>query len=133
MEAPEPNPGPEQQCVHTLRLWHNKEMKNGEHRPIVGVGGRITLPKAVREAANLKQGDAVQLRVTPDGVLLCRAEERDPEQWWYWTEEWQAGEREIEEEERRNPIRATQALSPEEFEEELARWDQEANSTNESK
>ena len=70
-------------------------MKNGEHRPIVGVGGRITLPKAVREAANLKQGDAVQLRVTPEGVLLCRIEERDPDQWWFWTEEWQAGERRV--------------------------------------
>jgi antitoxin PrlF len=25
-------------------------------------------------------------------------DERDPEQWWFWTPEWQAGEREAEEE-----------------------------------
>ena len=81
---------------------------------MVGAGGRITLPKAVREAANLKQGDALQLRVTPDGVLLCRAEERDPDQWWYWTEEWQAGERRADEESR-DPNRVRRILSSDEF------------------
>ncbi len=35
-------------------------------------------------------------RVTADGVLVARAEERDPDQWWFWTPEWQAGEREAE-------------------------------------
>lgn len=39
----------------------------------------------------------MQLRVTPDGVLLCRAEQLDPDQWWFWTEEWQAGERRADE------------------------------------
>ena len=88
-------------------------MKNGERQPVVGVGGRITLPKAVREAANLKEGDALQLRVTEDGVLLCRAEERDPDQWWFWTDEWQEGELRVDEDKRLG--RSTLYLSDDEF------------------
>ena len=88
-------------------------MKNGERLPVVGVGGRITLPKAVREAANLKEGDALRLRVTEDGVLLCRAEARDPDQWWFWTEEWQKKEREADEDKRLG--RSTLYLSDDEF------------------
>ena len=100
-------------------------MKNGEHRPIVGVGGRITLPKAVREAANLKQGDAVNMRVTPEGVLLCRAEERDPDQWWFWTEECQKKEREADEE-LSDPNRVRRIFSSEEFLAELQKIHEEA-------
>ena len=88
-------------------------MKNGERLPVVGVGGRITLPKAVREAANLKEGDALRLRVTEDGVLLCRAEGHDPDQWWFWTEEWQKKEREADEDKRLG--RSTLYLSDDEF------------------
>ena len=94
-------------------MCHNEGMKNGERHPVVGAGGRITLPKAVREAANLKQGDALQLRVTPDGVLLCRAEERDPDQWWFWTDEWQKKEREADESLKAG--RFTRYLSEDEF------------------
>ena len=101
-------------------------MKNGERQPVVGVGGRITLPKAVREAANLKEGDALRLRVTEDGVLLCRAEGHDPDQWWFWTEEWQKKEREADEE-LRDPNRMRKALSPDEFEAELAEWDRHSD------
>jgi AbrB family looped-hinge helix DNA binding protein len=112
-------------------VWHNGAVKNGERNPVVGVGGRITLPRAVREAANLKEGDALQLRVTPDGVLLCRAEERDPDQWWFWTDEWQKKEREADEE-LRDPDRVRRVLSAEEFEAELAKWDRQTESTTES-
>lgn len=88
-------------------------MMNSEHRPVVGEGGRITLPKAVREAANLRQGDELQMRITPEGILLRRAEERDPDQWWFWTEEWQRKEREADEDIRLG--RSTLYLSDEEF------------------
>jgi AbrB family looped-hinge helix DNA binding protein len=100
-------------------------VKNGERNPIVGAGGRITLPKAVREAANLREGDALQLRVTPDGVLLCRAEDHDPDQWWFWTEEWQKKEREADQE-LRDPNYLPRILSSEEFFAELQQLHEEA-------
>ena len=106
-------------------MCHNGTMKNGERLPVVGVGGRITLPKAVREAANLKEGDALQLRVTEDGVLLCRAEARDPDQWWFWTEEWQKKEREADEE-LRDLNYVPRILSGEEFLAELRQLHEEA-------
>ncbi|MFN0093813.1 MAG: AbrB/MazE/SpoVT family DNA-binding domain-containing protein [Dehalococcoidia bacterium] len=59
---------------------------------IVGKGRRVTIPRAILEKAALAEGQAVSVESTPEGVLL-RPVERDPDQWWFWTEEWQAGER----------------------------------------
>ena len=33
--------------------------------------------------------------MTRDGILLRPRHQRDPDQWWYWTDEWQAGEQQI--------------------------------------
>jgi bifunctional DNA-binding transcriptional regulator/antitoxin component of YhaV-PrlF toxin-antitoxin module len=62
----------------------------------VGRGRRVTIPREVLEAAALSEGQLVTVESTPEGVLL-RAAERDPDQAWFWTEEWQAKEREADE------------------------------------
>ena len=62
----------------------------------VTVGGRVTLPEEVRLAAGLHDGDELTAEVVNDGILLRPCAERDPDQWWYWTPEWQEGERQIE-------------------------------------
>ena len=49
------------------------------------------------DAAGLHEGEPLNVRVTEDGILLARAEEPDPDQWWFWTPEWQAKEREADE------------------------------------
>jgi AbrB family looped-hinge helix DNA binding protein len=57
--------------------------------------GKVTIPARLRRAANLRAGDPLTFEVTPEGILIRPgAEERDPDQWWFWTEEWQAKERE---------------------------------------
>lgn len=56
--------------------------------------GQVTLPAAVRAAAHLQEGDPVEIEVTADGILLRPKRLIDADQAWFWTAEWQAGERE---------------------------------------
>ena len=62
---------------------------------IVRNDGSIAIPRELREQANLRAGAPVCIRATEDGLLITAGEERDPDQWWFWTEEWQKGEREV--------------------------------------
>lgn len=63
----------------------------------VGANGRLTLPRFIREGAGLEQVAELEVCFTREGILLRRTEERDPDQWWFWTDEWQAKEREVDE------------------------------------
>ena len=60
------------------------------------VGSGVTLPKELRLAAGLHDGDELEAEVVNDGILLRPCTERDPDQGWYWTPEWQQGEKQIE-------------------------------------
>ena len=62
----------------------------------LAVDGRVTLPKDLRLAAGLRDSDELEAEVVSDGILLRPCAERDPDQAWYWTPEWQAGEKQIE-------------------------------------
>jgi len=62
--------------------------------------GRVTIPKYLRNQACLREGDVLQAEMTSKGILLRRCPQRkysqsDKDQWWYWTDEWQAGEQQI--------------------------------------
>ena len=57
----------------------------------VGADGQLVIPPAVRQAACLCDGAHVALEVTDAGVLIRVI---DPDQAWFWTPEWQEGERE---------------------------------------
>jgi AbrB family looped-hinge helix DNA binding protein len=56
--------------------------------------GQVTIPTEVREAARIEEGMLVAFEVTPDGVLMRPKVMVDAEDAWFWTPEWQAGERE---------------------------------------
>jgi len=59
--------------------------------------GQITLPREVREAAHLEEGDPVEIEVTSEGSIVIRPKKLiDASQAWFWTSEWQAGEMEAE-------------------------------------
>ena len=48
--------------------------------------------------------------MTSDGILLRPRSQRDQDQWWYWTDRWQAGEQQIVEDRaagRRGPVFAS--------------------------
>lgn len=59
--------------------------------------GQITIPDDVRRAAHLEEGDLLDAEITRDGILLRPRKLIDATQAWFWTPEWQAGERQAEE------------------------------------
>jgi AbrB family looped-hinge helix DNA binding protein len=56
--------------------------------------GQLTLPLGVRNAAHIEEGDPLEVELTPEGILLRPKKLIDADQAWFWTPEWQAGERE---------------------------------------
>jgi AbrB family looped-hinge helix DNA binding protein len=56
--------------------------------------GQLTLPEEIRAAAHLEEGDLLEAELTEDGILLRPQKVIDATQAWFWTPEWQAGERE---------------------------------------
>jgi antitoxin PrlF len=65
------------------------------HRATVRKKAQLTLPAEVRAALHVAEGDEVEFVVTETGEVLLRGLAVIPaDQRWFWTEEWQAGERE---------------------------------------
>jgi len=60
---------------------------------IMRAKGQMTIPQDVREAAHLEEGDPVEIELTADGILLRPKKLIDASQAWFWTPEWQRGER----------------------------------------
>jgi AbrB family looped-hinge helix DNA binding protein len=56
--------------------------------------GQVTIPQEIRQAAHLDEGDQVAVEIVADGILLRPLKLIDPSQAWFWSPEWQAGERE---------------------------------------
>ena len=66
-------------------------------RPSISKRRQVTIPQAAMDAAGFHEGELLNVRVTDEGILLARPDEGDPDQWWFWTPEWQAKEREADE------------------------------------
>lgn len=56
--------------------------------------GQLTLPEEIRAAARLEEGDLLEAEITEEGILLRPQKVIDATQAWFWTPEWQQGERE---------------------------------------
>jgi antitoxin PrlF len=64
-------------------------------RTMVRPKGQITLPTEVRKALHVEEGDDVAFIINDDGTVTLTGLKSIPaDQAWFWTEEWQAGERE---------------------------------------
>lgn len=61
---------------------------------IVRGKGQITLPREVRQAAHLEEGDPVEVVIIDEGILLRPQKVIDSTQAWFWTPRWQAMEAE---------------------------------------
>jgi antitoxin PrlF len=60
--------------------------------------GQITLPTSIRRKTNLKSGDMVEVHVESDGsIRLTPQVAIDRSQAYFWTNRWQEGERQAEE------------------------------------
>ena len=56
--------------------------------------GQITLPEEVRRAARLEEGDYLEVSTRRGEIVMRPKKLIDAEQAWFWTDAWQAGERE---------------------------------------
>ena len=63
--------------------------------------GQLTLPDDIRKAAKLEEGALIDAVVSDNGEIILRPLVAvDRSQAWFWTPEWQTGEREATEEAR---------------------------------
>ena len=65
----------------------------------------ITLPTWLMKRFRMGAGDFVRLEESEEGVLMKPARLIDPSQAYFWTPEWQAGEREAEEDIRKGRVK----------------------------
>lgn len=61
--------------------------------------GQLTLPRGVIDRANLREGDPIEVEVDAESGFIILRPQRviDASQAWFWTPEWQEGEREASE------------------------------------
>ena len=61
-------------------------------------GGQVTLPKEIRVKTNMQPGDFVEVDLDRQGYIVLRPKKLvDASQAYFWTEEWQKGERKADE------------------------------------
>ena len=70
----------------------------------------ITLPMWLIHRFHVGIGDFVRLEETKDGVLMKPAKLVDPSQAYFWTKEWQAGEREAEADIRKGRVKRFKSI-----------------------
>ena len=68
-------------------------MQTDRNTVVVKQDGRVEIPAAALCEASVEPGQSFTVQVTAGGIWL-RPADRDPDQWWYWTPEFQAGEAE---------------------------------------
>ncbi|WP_258112660.1 AbrB/MazE/SpoVT family DNA-binding domain-containing protein [Alicyclobacillus sp. SP_1] len=74
--------------------------------------GQITIPKSIREKLHLEEGDYVEVIDGQEGILLRPKKVAffDPDQAYYWTEEWQERERRADEDIREGRVHKLDSL-----------------------
>jgi antitoxin PrlF len=78
--------------------------------------GQLTLPSEVRAALRVGEGDEVEFTRHEDGTVTVRGLKTIPaDQAWFWSPEWQAGEREADEEIAAGDLSAVHASAEEMF------------------
>jgi AbrB family looped-hinge helix DNA binding protein len=66
-------------------------------RTIIRRKGQITIPEVIRRALHLDEGDPVDIEVRGGVIVLRPRKVVEASQAWFWSREWQAGEREASE------------------------------------
>lgn len=55
---------------------------------------QVTLPATIREKIGIKEGDYIEFETREEGILIKPKEIIDKSQSWFWSKEWQKGEKE---------------------------------------
>jgi len=73
-------------------------------------GGQVTIPAEMRRQAGIEIGDYVEMRMVDGRLVLVPKQLIDKDQTWFWTEEWQAAEREAEDDLRAGQVKEFDTL-----------------------
>ena len=73
-------------------------------------GGQVTIPAALRRQAGIEIGDYLQVQVTDDHLILVPKRVIDKGQAYFWSDAWQEGEREAEEDLRQGRVEQFETL-----------------------
>ena len=73
-------------------------------------GGQVTIPATLRRAAGIEIGDYLEVRLDEDRLVLLPKQVIDKSQAYFWTEAWQEGEREAEEDLRAGRVERFETL-----------------------
>ncbi len=65
---------------------------------------QVTLPQSVRQELGIEEGDFLDIQVRSGEIVLKVKKLVDKEQAWFWTNRWQQGEKEAEEDIRANRV-----------------------------
>ena len=68
---------------------------------------QVSIPKEVRERLHLAEGDLVEVQERDGEIVMVPKKLIDADQAWFWSREWQEGEREVDED-----IRAGRVIGP---------------------
>lgn len=87
-------------------------MKAGAARSLVKIqkNKNITLPVSAIRRYRLHLGDYLQVQETPEGVLLKPVKVVDSSQAYFWTKEWQEGEREAQQDIRAGRVKKLRSV-----------------------
>jgi AbrB family looped-hinge helix DNA binding protein len=58
---------------------------------------QVTLPQSVRQELGIEEGDFLDVQVRSGEIVLKVKKLVDKDQAWFWTNRWQQGEKEVEE------------------------------------
>ncbi len=70
----------------------------------------VTLPTWLIRRFHIAPGDFLRIQEVRDGVLLMPGKMIDPSQSYFWTKEWQEGERKVEEERRQGKVKRFRSM-----------------------
>ena len=59
---------------------------------------QITLPKSLSAALNIIEGDKLEMRIEDGKIVITPAIMIPKEQAWFWSQEWQRGEKAVQKE-----------------------------------
>jgi antitoxin PrlF len=58
---------------------------------------QLTLPLSIRRKLGIEEGDFMDIRIKDNEIVMRLKKLIDKDQAWFWTDRWQEGEREVEE------------------------------------
>ncbi len=76
----------------------------------VSRGGQVTLPAALRQAANIEIGDYLEVALVGEQLVLSPKQVIDKSQSYFWSAAWQESEREADEDLRSGQVKQFETI-----------------------